>query len=62
MYYIIFDHLTKHPSILESDLGFIQDFVTYENATQEAENWMDDGDCKSYMIVGECTDERNHII
>jgi hypothetical protein len=62
MYYIIFDQLTKHPSVLEGDLGFLQDFVTYEAAVMEAEKWMEDEDCKSYMIVGECTDERNHII
>jgi len=34
MYYIIFDPTTKRPSMLESDLGFIQGFVTYEAAKE----------------------------
>ena len=62
MYYVIFDHNTKRPSILENDRGFIADFVTYEFAKTEAEIWLNDNDCKSYIILGECTDEKNHII
>ena len=34
MYYIIFDPTSKRPSILESDLGFIEDFMTYEAAKE----------------------------
>lgn len=62
MYYIIMDQSTKHPSVIENDHGFLEDFANYESAKKEAEEWKKNGDCDEYMIVGHCTDQRNHII
>ena len=62
MYYIIFDPNTKDASMLMSDNGFIYDFASYNEAKEEAEQWREAGDCKTFRIVGQCTDDRNHII
>lgn len=62
MYYILFDHQTKTPAILMNDQGIIAGFENYQHAKSEAEIYRYNKECDEYLILGECTDERNEII
>jgi hypothetical protein len=62
MYYVIFNPGYRDAEIMTNMNGFADDFSTYEDAKSEAEECLDGKDYRSFMIVGECTDDRNHII
>lgn len=61
-YIVILDPDSRAHSPIENMNGFLETYSSYDSAKIEAEEWKENGDCRSYKIYGLCSDERNHII
>lgn len=62
MFYIILNPGTRVTEILTDMHGFAEFFDDYDDAKAEAETWLEDEIHSGYMIVGECSDKKNHIV
>ena len=56
------DNDSKNHATIDTMNGFIDTYSSYEQAKYEAEQWKENGDCRTYGIYALCTDERNHVI
>lgn len=61
-YIVIFNDGYKDHSPLESSHGFLEKFMSYEDAKNEAKQWIDGKDFRNFSIYVNCTPERNHLV
>jgi hypothetical protein len=61
-YIVIFNDTYRDHSPIENSHGFLEKFMSYQDAKNEAEQWKDGQDFRSYTIYASCTDQRNHVI
>jgi hypothetical protein len=51
MYYVLFNSSNRDPIIMTNDHGFVESFGSHEDATKEADEWIDGKDYRDYIIL-----------
>jgi hypothetical protein len=61
-YIVIFNDGYKDHSPMENNHYFIEKFMSYQDAENEAKQWIDGKEFRSFTIYMSCTPERNHLV
>lgn len=62
VYIVVFNPNAKDSELLTDGHGFAEKFGSFEEANNEAIEWLDEDQYREFSVYGECTHERNHIV
>ena len=61
-YVVIFNLGTRNVDVMCDDMGFPEQFSSYEDACEEAKEQIDGEHYKTYKVFAECSKDRNHLV
>lgn len=61
-YTVLFNVGSRDPEIMTDGHGFVEHFDLFEDANNEALDWLDEDQYRTFVVVAECDHERNHLI
>lgn len=62
IYIVVFNVGSKDCEIMTDGHGFKEEFTSFEDANNEALDWLDDEQYRDFKVFAECSHERNHVV
>lgn len=61
-YIVVFNVNSSDVEIMTNGHGFKEEFATFEDANNEAMEWLDDNQYRDFKVFAECSRDRNHVV
>lgn len=61
-YIVIFNLGSVDCEVMTNGHGFAEEFSTFEEANNEALDWLDETQYRNFKVFGECSHDRNYIM
>jgi hypothetical protein len=61
-YTVIFNLGSTDCEIMTDGHGFAEQFANFEDANNEAVDWLDDDQYKNFKVFAECSHDKNHLV
>lgn len=62
IYIVVFNVGSKDVEVMTDGHGFKEVFSSFEEANNEALDWLDGDQYRNFKVYIECTHDRNHLI